>query len=379
MVGWLSILLLALGAISGYILYVTDRRDAAMAVGGILIIFGALGAFGVVNYQAIEGAPGGATPTAEEAAAIVAGLCTGAKKPIGNLTVSLQEKGSNSWSAADSTLRAYLEGTDPSGATASAIDTVTITDGNGTRTSSRLMTSTKYRIVLDGSTTYYDADLGETCIRTPETTEATPNVTIQFPNGDYPAIGAYMSVGTLVDVINEGKHSTDANSSDVNYSMNDVNELRVDSKGAPQTTDQIAYDLSDGDGTFKLRPIFEVGGSNQYAKQLAFCFDNDDTNPMEGDEFSAISIAQYTGTDYGITQQDILNTWKNEECIPLGDVVQSGTSGEYAITFTATEANITAGSDIFRMCIEDLGKIDGKDVRLGTKATKDCTTFKFIN
>lgn len=363
MISWFVILIAIISALGIGIYIKTKRHDAAFAFLGIALVMSILYGVGVISVadgSGGGGGGGGTNPTPAPA------LCD--PKVIASLGWKEQEYGSNSWSAADSTVNYFGQGVDPSSANASAIDTTTITDGNGTETTGVLQTCTTYRTVLDGSTTYYDIDLGEIQFANPSTTDTSVTIFESIGEGSKRHTQGAQLVGTISDMVTETE-SGSLQGTDSNTLGNDVNELR--SSGATLT-----YDKSDGDGQFKIRAKIECSGANKVCKNMAFGFEWDSSAPPEGTELSAITAQWQSGTAFAAMPSSLLNNWTKQIPIVIG-TIEGGTSGTYDITFNVTEANVTAADDQFYMYTDDLGKWNGQDVLTGTKATGSRTQIKW--
>lgn len=351
---WFPIVIVLLGLAGLFMYFTSKRKDAAVILLGVSLVLGVLNATGLMTVAPTE-IPAGEQPSIGE--------CQ--PKVLSSLAWKVKEEYSNSWNAADYTVNYYESGTDPSSPTATAIDTTTITNGSGTDTDAVLKTCTKYRITFDGSSTYYDIDLGEVMLTAPDTDSSTVTVSYTIP-GDFGTTKGGELVGTLGDLIDEASMaSTDGATNTMN---NDANELVND------TTDSLTYDVSAGDGQFKVRMVIACNGANKVCKDVVVGFDWDDSAPPEGDEISSITAQLYTGTDLGIPSS-LLNYWTKEEAVKIG-TLEGGVSGTYDLTINLTEGNLTAGDDIWYLYIDDLGAWHGKDVELGTKATGDRTAFK---
>ncbi len=292
------------------------------------------------------------------------GVASGVAIPIKTLNVLVEEKNSGSFSAADGTLKIYRSGTNPSDANANPLDSVTVTNGNGTSTSGVIKTNTKYRVVLDGSTTYYDVDLGE----------------IEFVGSNYDKDqGQYLlelvdsNAAIIVPTISDAFDETTA----ANFNGQTTANLSGTSGNVVGNMGTISADgtwyWNETAGTtayIEITPAFT--GANAEVKEAVLCFDWDDSNPPEGNEFSDMTASLRTGTNYQLPS-DILDYFNKEACIPLVGA-KAGDSGTYRISMTITAANFDTADD-FTIKVDDLGKVDGKDVLLGTKATKDTITF----
>ena len=354
---WFPVLLILMGVVGVGAYFMTKRKDLAVGILGFVMLVAILNTTGLISV----GETNLPIPTQNNQNV---GACE--PKVISSLAWKVQEAHSNSWSAADGTINYYEKDVDPADPNASPIDTTTLTDGAGTDTSALLTTCTTYRTVIDGGSTYYDMDLGKIQFKAPDTTTSTVTLLERIPS-DFGTSKGMELVGTISDLIDEASMaSTDGAT---NTLSNDANELVNDA------TDSLTYDLSAGDGQFKVRATIVCNGANKVCKDMALGFEWDSSAMPEGDEVSGITAQLYTGTDLGVPSS-LLNYWSSESAVQLG-TLEGGVSGTYDLTFTLSESNITAGNDQFYLYIDDLGKWNGKDVELGTKATGDRTEFKF--
>ena len=356
MLDWFPVVVVILGGFGLLTYFTTKKKDMAVGILGIALILGILNATGVMTISGTGTADNGTQqPTIQ----------TCQPKVISSLAIKVREEGSNSWEAADGTIKFYNPNDDPSSPTASPIATITLTNGSASDTSGVLQSCTKYRVVIDGGSTYYDKDLGIITLPAPDTTTSTVTVVYHIPS-DFGTTSGMSLVGSFSDLIDEASMaSTDGAT---NTLSNDANELVND------TTDSLTYDLSAGDGQFKVRLTIACNGANKVCKDAVLGFQWDDTAPPEGDEVSSITAQLHTGTDLGIPSS-LLNYWSKEDAVKLG-TLEGGTSATYDLTFTVSESNITAGDDQFYLYVDDLGDWHGKDTMLGTKATGDRTIFK---
>jgi len=354
------ILLIVAAVIVMVVGHITKKRDAGIGIGLLLLVIAGLSYMNVLSFGE---QPGIGLPGLEDKGMVL---------PISKLTLRVQEAGSDAWNTADGTVNFYQAGVDPSDPTANTIDTATLTDGNAVTENGVLKTGTMYRVVIDGSSNYYDCDLGEIYFRSPpNVTTSTVEVSYSIP-GDFSCKGNIdgksMYVGSFANIYTVA----DANSQDAdgdgtidcatcNDWGNDLNEIDV------ETSNTITYDLSDGDGTVYEYITIQCDGGNKYCKDVALDFDYDTSVPPEGDELSAFTAALNSGSDLGLPSS-LLNYWKNQIPVVIG-TLEGGTSAEYKFTLTYSESNITAGDDNWTLIVDDLGEYMGKDVELGTKAT----------
>lgn len=293
-------------------------------------------------------------------------VASGGALVIENFAVSAKESGSDSRSAVDGFLRVYDSGVNPSSPTASAIDTVTVTDGSGTSTNDLVMCDTQYRVVFEGNSTntnYYDSDKG---VMSFPCSSFNPN-TGQFT---YDA-GAIGLVGTFDDILNElnGSAGLPINGQSTNEQGDSV-EIQCSSTAAADCT--LMYDESVGDGVWYIDISPSCSVANGVCKDAVLHFVHDLSNPPEGNEYTSISAQLRSGTDMGVPS-DLTNYWANEVPIPLGTLT-AGQSATYRLTFTVVEDN-EDGNDDWTIRFDDLGEHLGKDVRLNVRGTADTVTY----
>lgn len=282
------------------------------------------------------------------------------------LSVTALESGSEDRTAVDGFLRIYSSGVNPSSPTANPIQTVTVTDGQGSSSSALVSAKEQYRIVFEGNSTntnYYDKDFGITSL-------ASLSIGILNPNTGKMTIdiGSVDNVGTLDDILDET--ATDGK---VNGQSVAVNTSGNEIIGAANTADTaLTYDESDGDGQWYIDIEPSCSGANKVCKDAVLHFVHDLTNPPEGNEYSTITAQLRSGNNFNIPS-DITDFWSNEVPIELGDMT-AGMSGEYRLTFSVVEANEDANDD-WTLRFDDLGEHLGKDVRLNTRASPDTVTY----
>lgn len=280
--------------------------------------------------------------------------------PINSFVVSANEAGSNDHATVAGNLLVYDATTDPSSATANPIATVLILDGIGNDTSGVLQTNTPYHVVFSNSTaaSYYDVDKGVISFKG-----------MNAFTGDLSySLGDVQLVGTLDDILDE--NSTALNGQAIGSNTVGTDELGCTAGCAAD--EEFIYDESVGDAQWYLDVSPSVSGANAMAKGAVLQFKHDLTNPPEGDEYSSITAQLRTGTDFGIAS-DVLNNWKNEIPIALGDV-EAGQSATYRITFSVVEAN-EDGNDDWTLRFDDMGEFLGRDVRNSVRATADTVTY----
>ena len=287
---------------------------------------------------------------------------------IKTFNVKMKAKYSNSYSSVNGYLKIYDKDADPSDANTNPIATISIGSGSGTASSPGVTTDTPYKVVFDGNGTYYDEDFG----------------VIQFSSKDYdPQQGVYLFtnygtvdkpaalIATIADPLDESDLTgTIDGESSTNLSAGA--ELGCPTGNCANDA-TLVYDESNGDGSFYIEPDFSFTGANAEIRKPVLCFKWDETNGPEGNEITGMTYQTLSGSDLGVPS-DILNYWKNEECVSLGTVVRSGTMSSARITITVDESNLDANDD-WKMYVDDLGDIKGKDVVLNTGAAYKTISF----
>lgn len=358
MIVWL-VLLVAL-VVLGYAIFAKGAKHRAV-MGFVSGIVGLLALFMVLGVDV----PYLSTALGVEEGVTTKEVSLDKQYAIYTLKVNTKEKFTNDYTAGNGSLEIYAKGVSPSDANANPILSITISSGKGTDSNASINCGALYRWVYKGLNTYYDKDLGEFAIDCSSVSQDGTQTLFVLPIDDI------IRVATIDDICDE---TAQGSSNCINHASNTTFGTAVELGCTTVAADcSIEYNESTGDGTFDLYLTFAVSGGNEAVLDYSLCFDNDQTNPPAGDEFSAITHAHVTGTDWGIPSA-LLNHWKNQECILLSKEAVGGLSGEEKLTFSVTHANIDANAD-FRIVADDLGAVDGKDVLLGTKATKDVVTF----
>ena len=292
---------------------------------------------------------------------------------ISTFRVVAREKYSNDAGVLEGALKIYKSDANPSDANANPLSTIDVTNGKGADTNASLKTGTNYRVVWDGSRvggTSYDVDY-ETITFTKGYNKDLALFT--FVTDDYSVSEDGISTyGTLDDICSETATGSKACLNEQsNTSLGFNGELRTSAN--PAAADNgISYNESSGDGTYSTFFTFTCSGSNVECKGASLDFLWDATNPPTGNEYTAITMQLDSGKNLN-TPSDVLNYFKNEQPVPLGDL-KGGDSSVYKLTWSIAEANADTNMD-YTVLFDDLGENNGKDVLLNTKATKDTWTF----
>lgn len=311
--------------------------------------------FGFQSITPSGSSPGGATQNAP-AGVIGLGTCSNGEqaKPISILTVQGVIKNSGDRSTADVDMMVYEEGDNPSSPLVNPIAEIDLSSGSANYTGGLLYTCTNYVVVIDGETTYYDKDLGTTQFVYGATTDAS-SVPVSVTIKD---ITAFSTLSSLL--------ATDASTWG-----NAASEVENDS-----TT--ITYNETAGDGTYDADFVIGVTGAYTETQGLVLCFEFDQTNAPEGDEYSSIQPVLQDGPDLHLPSE-LIEIWSSQGCVQLGlpdqpEEVTATSVSKYTFTFVLSEANSDSNDD-FKMILDDLGEPRGQDVLLGRKATLKSIAF----
>jgi len=296
--------------------------------------------------------------------------------PIKTLKVFAKEKYSNSYTSVGGTLYFYPEGTDISKPNAKSITSATVTSGQANLTDTVLMTNTPYEIAFDGGTSHYDYSFGNQVLGGVNYDQYQGLLTMN--------LGEIASNGSIADPLTETTISGDINGVTALTTLNNTgSEIYVGvagtcaNSGAAIANDEtICYNETTGDNSFYVYFTAECVGGNKECQEPVMCFEWASSNPVEGNEFSSITVQRDSGTDLGIPS-NVVDWFAEESCLSLGDVLVGGTSGKYKITFTVDESN-TDASDYFNIVFDDLGDINGKTDLRNTKIGKTDINFGFI-
>lgn len=272
----------------------------------------------------------------------------------------VKQKGSNSFTTVGGTLYFYPSDVNPSDSNANAIDSITISSGVGSSTNGYLNTNTPYRVVFDGSTTYYDKDFGIVTISEDEYNPSTGTASFE--------VGEIITVATITDILDESNSTDGSVNGNTAVSVVGTNEL------ANSSADELTYDESVGDATFYIKPTLAISGAYSELKDAVLCFEGESaTVKPEGTEVTSLTYTFVEGNVLNI-DNELVNYWANEECISIGNLNPSFSS-QMKLTFTVDETALDANDD-FLIYFDDLGGVAGKDVLpANTGATLDSISF----
>jgi len=256
---------------------------------------------------------------------------------IKELQVLMQDPQSESWTDEAGTLRLFTAGTDVKDPTATAFATVTIASGAGSQSSwNKASTDTKYVLVSDGAGTYYDKEWNPFYFLASKYNKALGTYTLTIDKTDAPP-----KVGTFTTFLVSGSNSTGT---------------KVNSTTAIWVDDSVAS------GTFNFQFDIQNTGANTILKDVVLFFKSDVTNPMEGNEFSGVTLQKSTGSDFNLPS-DVKSYVANEVPVPVTASLAGGASGRYTITFTYSSTNFqTGGVDKLYIGLDDLGGWLASDV-----------------
>ena len=354
-----GILLVALGVIlvvAGVAKW-TKKRDMAIGVGAVLLIFGGLfmgGFSGISDLSVWDDVTdydiGGD------------GILTGCdeQKTIESLTVVAKTEYSNSYVTASGDLKYFEVDVDPTDSNANPIDSSTFSSGTVSDTSKLVQTCTPYHIIYDGGGTYYSEDLGIVTFDINDLNSDTGQLT-------WPAI-TVATVGTITDVFDE----TNDDSTYLNGAT-DVDAAGAEISCTDSADATINYNETAGDGAWYLKVTIECTGANTECRDMVIDFDNWESGASpEGNEISSLTAQLESGTDLGIPA-DLTNYWSNRDQVSIGTML-GGQSALYKFSWTYTEANLDTNDD-YMICFDDLGEYGGTDVGMDGGASGDCIDF----
>lgn len=272
----------------------------------------------------------------------------GRQLSIHDITIVAQEAYSNSFAAADGTFDLYGAGTNPQDPNANNFTSVNVSDGSGSNTNWDVAsTDTEYTALFNGGGTYYD-------VYDPTFVFQSDNYNTELGLYTYRYDGsrAIARVGTFDTLVSSSSNS----SCDVNA-----------------TATNVTIDHAVAGGSFNFDIVIKNTAGNTELKDVVLDFPVDQTNPIEGNEFSAVTLQHKSGTDFGLPS-DITNYVANQSPVPVGTVT-GGQQGTYTVTFTYNSANFATSTDIVRLIVDDLGEYLGKDTGTNTKATAGSWTI----
>ena len=339
------------------------------SVGVVIIAIVAISMSGTIAGLTVGG-PAAPAPVAVDTS--VEGLAaTTVIKPYGTLSVDTHEWSSNSFTSVAGTVHFFDAGVNPSLSNSNARDTITVTSGVGDTTAGKLKSGTPYVVVLEPTSHYdqwYNARAFPDTSMLPytETTESTISIqTIEF--------NSVVAFATIGDPLDETATSGIINGqSDINGSVGSSNELQVGADASPANSDEIFYNITNGDGQFYLDLTIAATGANSGLNNPVIAIVNSLTAPFDGNEFTSVTVQKQSGTEMNLPS-DVTNFFNDATPIPITidgkAFMAAGSSAVYRFTFNVAEANMAAGGDQINMYLDDMGGYLGQDILRGTKAT----------
>ena len=366
----LGVLLLAFGAFIR-----KDKEDAAhvlLAVGAAVFVVGFIGAGGYlaplsgVQVSDTTTTNGETAPPGAEA------------KLYEVLNVLTQMWDTDSITTASGTLKFYKEDIDPNAPSAKAFESITIAAGVGNTSNAKLRQATPYIGVFDGGTLYYDMWYNN--VAYPDTSELPYVVTTAGTiSQETVELNGIVTVATLPDMIVESGVTGLVNGQTaVANKTTSLLEIAVGVAVTPADDDILYYNITAGDGQIYFDINIGATGSGKAAKDLVLTFENDRTNPFNGNEFTKVTLEHQSGTDFGI-KSDITDEVNTKNPVLIGSFVEGGQTGVYRLTMSMEEAYLDAGADIMYIQTDDNGGYQGQDILTGIKATaSDAITLAVI-
>lgn len=294
------------------------------------------------------------------------------QQPISTFKVIAEEKWSGSMSLVGNASMGYLEfykaGDDPADPDVDPIVRVNVTEGTATKTAPGLKTDKDYRLIFNGGDHirkthaggWYSIDFGIIQLSFENYQLNTGEYLFEFNN--------VARMATLVDPMQDTANNDTING----QSTGSTGEVIFDLN----TNNTLTYDESGGDGTWYAIFKFGAEGGDVEIQGLGYKWDNDDTNPCELDELSAITVSHDSGTNFGLDPNQ-LDEWIGESWIDLTlgtGFLRGGNDGKHKFAFSVKEDNLEP-TDIFYMRVDDLKDWQGKDVILNKGLDYETVTF----
>lgn len=387
LIGLVMTLIGAFALLTGY--RGTKKSDSFKAVGAVLTVIGLVA---VAGSGALAGEMAAGTATQPTVTVIGDGVriddsgagVPNVVVPITTVTATIADTAGQEDTVSTFTLKYYDEGVNPSLVSANVKDSITIASGTGNTTDKLLYTGTPYDMYGDGSTVHYDVNYG-TQTFTYQSTGTSQEFGIKGDN-----VGKIATIGDPVD-------HTDATFFGTNLTLGSGSTYNPTTGTLIATAGTMTYNVTKGVGFYKFPWIISVTGTGSASElhRLGMIFEWSSTDPPEGDEYDAITFTPLvgagsllSGTGYG---GDLIDAWKNQATVPLGDVVKMGIYEKYMIMVTtaASEASYIGAADKWTLTLDDLsyegtkgvsegfvdnGALKG-DIFLNTKATKQTENF----
>ena len=261
---------------------------------------------------------------------------------IKDITIMAEESFSGSWSAVAGQFELYSSGADPTDPSTTNFTYVTLASGIGTDTSwNAADTDTFYTALFDGAGTYYDVFDENFVFKSENYNTELGTYTFRYEDVD--------KVGTINEL---------ADSTSGTYSAG----VTIDT-----AANTVAVNNSAEAGTASFDIIIKNTAGNTLLSDMVLDTPIDQSNPLEGNEFTSVSLQLKSGHDFGLPS-DITTYIVNNQAIPIGDA-EGGVKGVYTITFTYNTANFAVTTDALRLILDDMGGYLGKDTGMNAKAT----------
>ena len=368
---WVAGLLAIALAISGAFKYSSKKKERGtdrMVIGAVVAVvaFGLI--FGVFAQLGVAPVPDAVTP-----ADLIHGVTNGAcvVKPYTNVSVSISTWGTGATDTGAGNLNVYLDGVDPRDTQANTFATFSVTAGEGSSSTTKLMSCTPYVVLLDGDTTKYDMflndiEVGQHLPYIPTTEASISQIYLQFAD--------QVTFSTIPDPVEENSVTGIINGqTNVSGLISDGQslEVRVGADNTPADSDVIYYNETHGNGDFYLDITLGAEDTNTMLKDPVIAFANDFTYRMEGNEFEKVELQHQSGRVFAGLPTDITTAVNSWSSVPLttDGWLEAGQTGVYRITFSVNEDNTDPGADLLHIYTDDLDEEFGQDVLRGTKAT----------
>ena len=343
------------------------KKGDAAKVAGVVTVGLALIAFtggaGMIEPLAV-------TPEAPGVVTLVPGVTDGTcqVKPYTNVTFSGDTWGANDATAPAGSVDFYTAGVNPSDASSTSLDSISVTAGVGGTTTGVLESCTNYGIVYNGASAEYDAWYNGKDYTQPNqlpyistTDSAISRAIVKFDD--------VVVFASIPDPIEEDSTTGIMNGQTTSNGTDAAGlELQVGTDSTPADSDVVYYNKTDGDLSYYMDITLGADGANKQLHDPVLCFVNDHTNPFDGDEFTSVTLQRQSGTDFNLPT-DITNHVNNADCVPMGTSIEGGQTGVYRLQFTAVNANLDVTTDVMYIYPDDMGEYLGKDILKNTKAT----------
>ena len=262
----------------------------------------------------------------------------------------------------------YIEGVNPSDTGVNKLTTIPVTAGVGGLADGVLESCTNYGIIYNGASVEYDMWYNDNdwtqANQLPyvSTTEsAIAKSLVKFND--------ILVIADIPDPIEEDSITGIINGqTNVSGESTSANEIQIGTDVTPADSDVIYYNKTNGDSSYYMDITLGAEGANEVLIDYVLCFVNDHSNPMDGDEWTKVTLIRQSGTDFNVPT-DITEYVNSADCVPIADIVEGGYTGDYRMQFTAVNANLDVTTDVMYVYTDDMGSYLGKDILRNTKAT----------